>query len=286
MGTLDLGFDRLVNAWYTALRRDAAASGRPVAANDSRPPVEGWSWGPGHVAMHGATRDALPPPAATHVLIVTPPASTASHAAADTAAALQSRIAADESFRTTAASAAGALDVERQLRLHAPRLLLIDAELAQTIGVDALRALRRGYPDCDWLLLWREPSLRDFELAVACQARGCIEWQSSPEQLLHALAVVAAGDLWFPRRVLHSLYFSLIAAARGNVPGGPASNCATCLGGPALTERESEALLLMREGLTNQQIADRVGVSINTVKKHLGHAFAKRGLHSRRQLLG
>ena len=82
---------------------------------------------------------------------------------------------------------------------------------------------------------------------------------------------------------MQSLYFSRVAASEGDSP--PLDIGAMTVGSDR-TERESEALALMRQGLTSQQIADRLGISINTVKMHLGHAFEKRGLHNRRQLLG
>ena len=94
---------------------------------------------------------------------------------------------------------------------------------------------------------------------------------------------VLGGELWFPRRAMQSLYFSRVAASAGD---SPPHDIGAMTVGADLTERESEALSLMRQGLTSQQIADRLGISINTVKKHLGHAFEKRGLHNRRQLLG
>ena len=42
----------------------------------------------------------------------------------------------------------------------------------------------------------------------------------------------------------------------------------------------------MRRGLSNKRIAERLGVSANTIKKHLAHMFEKRGLHGPRQALG
>ncbi len=51
----------------------------------------------------------------------------------------------------------------------------------------------------------------------------------------------------------------------------------------ALMVREDGVLMLMRRGLTNKVIATRLGISVNTVKKHLSSVFDKRGLHRRRQ---
>jgi DNA-binding NarL/FixJ family response regulator len=42
-------------------------------------------------------------------------------------------------------------------------------------------------------------------------------------------------------------------------------------------------MALMRRGLSNKQIADRLRISVNTAKKHVSNALEKRGLHKRRQ---
>jgi len=48
-----------------------------------------------------------------------------------------------------------------------------------------------------------------------------------------------------------------------------------------LTAREREVLALVREGLTNREVARHLGVSAHTVRKHLENVFARLGVHSR-----
>ncbi len=50
---------------------------------------------------------------------------------------------------------------------------------------------------------------------------------------------------------------------------------------PGLTERETEVLRLVRDGLTNREIADRLVVSAGTVRTHLENVFEKLGVHTR-----
>ena len=171
----------------------------------------------------------------------------------------------------------------RLLREQAPRVLVLDVRLIERCGVDAMRRLQRHHKATEWILGWDAPSSHGFELAIQCQAKGCVEWSMSAPRLIDALDAVLAGELWFPRRVMQTLYMTLLEAARVDAEPG---ECSLPCGAQPLTVREAEALALMREGLTNKQIAERLGISINTVKKHLEHAFEKRGLHGRRQLLG
>ena len=50
---------------------------------------------------------------------------------------------------------------------------------------------------------------------------------------------------------------------------------------PILTEREKEVILLLAEGLSNQQIAEKLYLSINTVKYHTQNIYQKLGVHNR-----
>ena len=171
--------------------------------------------------------------------------------------------------------------VQRSLaHTQAPRVLMLDIELLRGAGALAVAQLRRRLPATDILAGWNV--LPDaLDAAVLSQVRGGIDWASSSGELARALDAVVEGKLWFPRLVIEMLYVALLAGQTMCSPQGPG------LGGNldtvALTSREAEVLGLMRQGMTNKQIADRLDVSVNTIKKHLAHVFEKRGLHGRRQ---
>lgn len=168
-------------------------------------------------------------------------------------------------------------ELEQLCQRRAPRVLVVDAGLIQAAGAAAFQHLQRRLPATDCIVGWDAPPI-ELDATALSRARGCIEWASTPDQLIRALDAVMAGELWFPRAVMESLYLTLIAAlAPGAAPTPSADSSA------ALTARESEVLALMRRGLTNKQIAERLDISANTVKKHLAHVFDKRGLHGRRQ---
>lgn len=173
--------------------------------------------------------------------------------------------------------------VESLLHERRPQLLVADVRWCETVGPGTVRRLHRCAPQVDWLLCWDEPSPRWLEMLVLSGARGAVRRDADPDDLARALDAVVAGELWLPRRVLQWLYASMIdAPVQDARPSTPAS---LWPGDGQLTPREAEVADLLRHGLTNREIGERLGVSINTVKKHVASAFEKRGIRSRRQTI-
>ena len=190
---------------------------------------------------------------------------------------LASRHRAERMYRIEHAEMDSIADLEACCRQRVPRLLLVDIALISTEGIGQLDDLRRSFPGTDWLLGWEHPSTKGLDAAIRIQARGCIEWGASADQFAQSLDAVLAGTLGFPNPVLQALYLSVlrlaVAGERSALAAPPAVR---------LTAREHEVLSLMNFDMSNKQIAEQLGISVNTVKKHLAHVFAKQGQHSRR----
>lgn len=90
-----------------------------------------------------------------------------------------------------------------------------------------------------------------------------------------------ADALVFEPEVEHALVASIRAVASGQsvVP----SKVRASVERPSLSHREQQVLALVRQGLTNAEIANRLFLAESTVKSHLGSVFAKFGVHSRRE---
>ena len=191
---------------------------------------------------------------------------------------LASRHRAERTYQVAYAEMNCISDLEARCWQQAPRLLLVDIALIAPERANRLDDLRRCFPATDWLLGWGAPSMQGLDAAIRSQARGCVEWAASAEQFAQSLDAVLAGALGFPAPVLQALYLSVL---RSKAAGGRPASCAIP---PSfrLTAREDEVLSLMYRDMTNKQIAERLGISVNTVKKHLAHVFAKQGQHSRR----
>lgn len=286
MAKSDSGFEGLAEAWALTVnaRPGSAAS---VWADSSRPAL---GCSPALSPCSGIESFTPRNTGRSSVLIATKrggaPRPSSGSTPGVVAAALALRLGVANGYRIGTIAVSSDLELARLLLAQRPLLLLIDIALVESMGVETMRGVHRALPATYWLVLWDEPSPHGFVMAMGCEAHGGIEWTAINEQFEHAFRTVIGGELWFPRHAMESLYFSQLAAANGLPKPAQAPDVAASATPPLhLTDRETEVLALVHLGLTNQQIADRLLISINTVKKHVAHAFEKRGLHHRRQVL-
>jgi len=151
-------------------------------------------------------------------------------------------------------------------------------------GLDGLEATRRIAADED-LAGVRVLILTTFELdeyvylALRAGASGFLGKSVDPDDLVAAIRLVAAGESLLSPAATRSLIGSFLAQpSRVATAGAPAR-----LG--QLTERELEIVALVAEGLTNDDIAERLVISALTVKTHVNRAMAKLDLRDRAQLV-
>ncbi|HEU5295056.1 MAG TPA: response regulator transcription factor [Burkholderiaceae bacterium] len=134
----------------------------------------------------------------------------------------------------------------------------------------------------------REPKLRVMvhddavvnqalaDMVVRHRFHGLLHAHCPPEIGVKAIRAVMRGELWLPRALLRAH----LPAANAPVAGdGTASLYATLPEG--LTDRQNEIVAHLRQGFTNKEIAGRLGIKEDTVKKHLQAVFSKLGVHRR-----
>jgi DNA-binding NarL/FixJ family response regulator len=110
--------------------------------------------------------------------------------------------------------------------------------------------------------------------ALGAGAAGFVLKNSGPEEIVDAVRRVAAGDAVLDRSV-HRRVFARFDLA------GTASRTSDAF--ERLTERERDVLWLVAQGLTNQEVADRLGVGEATAKTHVSRVLAKLGVRDRVQ---
>jgi DNA-binding NarL/FixJ family response regulator len=172
-------------------------------------------------------------------------------------------------------------DGEEAVRLAAeltPDIVLMDIRMP---GVDGLSATRRMAAE-ERLAGVRVVILTTFGLdeyvfeAIRSGASGFLVKDTEPEELVQAVRVVAAGEALLSPSVTRQLIAEF--AARAKEPQG--SN-----GLEDLTDREREVLALVAEGLSNEEISQRLVVSPATAKTHVSRAMGKLRARDRAQLV-
>lgn len=111
---------------------------------------------------------------------------------------------------------------------------------------------------------------------VQVGASGCVLQDAGLDEIVAGIRAVAAGTVPCSARVVTSL-FRYVAGRRDEDHPVLAA---------ALTDREEEVLGLLAAGLSNRQIAARLGLRPQTVKNHVSRVYEKLDVHSRLELLG
>lgn len=154
-----------------------------------------------------------------------------------------------------------------------PDVVLMDLRMPGLDGVAATAAIRRDHPDTQVVVLTTFAEDDSIIAALSAGAVGFLTKDASREDIRRAIEAAAAGQ-----SVLDpAAQAALLQAASRSAPPPPPPAAASLPDG--LTEREGEVLVLIAQGLSNQEIAGRLYVSEATVKTHINHIFAK--THSR-----
>ena len=171
-----------------------------------------------------------------------------------------------------AANGEQAADSARRLR---PDVVLMDIQMPDGDGLTATRRITEaGEPHSRVVILTTfERDEYVFE-ALQSGASGFLLKNAPPEELLHAVRVVAAGDALLAPSVTRTLIEQF--ARR---PARPDAGARL----DALTEREREVLVMLARGKSNAELAAELVVSEGTVKTHVSSVLGKLGVRDRVQ---
>jgi two-component system, NarL family, nitrate/nitrite response regulator NarL len=156
-----------------------------------------------------------------------------------------------------------AVALARQLK---PDVLLLDLMMPRVPGLEVLRELSQDEVPVSTILL--TAAIQTFEVTRALQlgARGVVLKESPPELLLRSIRSVCHGEYWVGSDILAQ--FGQLQDQRSS----------------SLTTREAEVIAAIRAGNSNKEIATKLSISEETVKRHLSNIYAKMGVSSRLEL--
>ncbi|MEV5841316.1 response regulator transcription factor [Streptomyces sp. NPDC051985] len=169
------------------------------------------------------------------------------------------------------------LDAVVQVAELTPDVVLMDIRMPELGGIEATRRIVVERPHIKVLVLTTFDLDEYVYEALRAGASGFLLKDASADKLAEAVRVVAAGDALLAPGVTRRLIAQFSQLDGGGVRAPLKSRVAD------LTERETEVLALIAQGLSNAEIAERLVVAEQTVKTHVGRILVKLGLRDRTQ---
>lgn len=162
--------------------------------------------------------------------------------------------------------------VEKAQELQ-PDVVVLDVLMPGMSGLEVVDKIIGVASNSRVLLLTASESEEDLLAAIKAGARGYVVKDTPLEDLVTAIAAVAAGGAVVSPQMLGKLFDTVGQMVRHRDMIG--------LRKPVLTGREIEVLRYVAQSLTSKEIGDRLYISENTVKNHVRNILDKLGLHSR-----
>jgi two-component system response regulator NreC len=153
-----------------------------------------------------------------------------------------------------------------------PDVILLDVVLPGESGIDVLPKLLKESPESKVLVLSMQDDPSYVREAFAAGASGYVLKEAADEEVVSAVREIADGG----RYVHPALGARLVAAEAAERAAADAD---------PLSEREREVLRLLALGHTNQEIAERLYISVRTAESHRAHIMQKLRLGTRAELV-
>ncbi len=157
-----------------------------------------------------------------------------------------------------------------------PDLVLMDIGLPDMSGIDAAREIKRLHPGTAIVALTIHESEEYFFKMLEAGASGYVPKRAAPDELLAAIRVAAAGEVYLYPSLAKLLVKDYLTQEPQDRAERPLNE---------LTEREEEVLTHLAEGASNTEIADTLSISPKTVARHRENIMRKLNLHSRTELV-
>jgi two-component system nitrate/nitrite response regulator NarL len=162
--------------------------------------------------------------------------------------------------------------IEPALELR-PDIILLDIDLPGMSGLQFVREVAPRLPGTKIIMLTVSAAHRDIVEAVRFGAAGYLTKDLTPEALMRSIQGARNGDLPMPRKMAAEVMADLARSSRRGVEEGRELS--------RLTDRETEVLRMISDGLTDREVSVALRISIRTVETHVSNILHKVAVRSR-----
>ena len=167
-------------------------------------------------------------------------------------------------------SAADGLEALKEVDSCCPDIVFMDINMPSMDGLEACKQITEKFPDTKVIILSMDTKESSAVKAFKAGAKGYILKDAHHSQMMDAIEKVLDGDLFVSPGIANSLLSGFVEAAKKDKVTDPFDT---------LTRREKEILGLIAGGAKNKEIAEKLFISLSTVKTHRAHIMEKLDIH-------
>ncbi|TSJ44068.1 response regulator transcription factor [Mucilaginibacter corticis] len=156
------------------------------------------------------------------------------------------------------------IELDELINKHQPRVIIFDPNYNQKFTVDHVKAIQAKYPATRILILSNRHDRTEVLQLIDLGIKNYVFKECSREELVRAIYSTAKGEQFFCKNTFETLFGNKLIAEKDDTL-------------PQLSSRESELIRLIADGLTNKDIAERLFLSIHTIKTHRKNIIKKLG---------
>jgi two-component system, NarL family, nitrate/nitrite response regulator NarL len=156
----------------------------------------------------------------------------------------------------------------RKTRELTPDVVLMDISMPRMNGLAVTEVMRRETPNVKVLVLSMHNNREYIFRIIQAGAHGYISKEAKPEELLRAIESVHVGDAFFTPEIARAALNHLVISGGKKQPFDQ------------LTSREREVLVLIAEGQSNKEIANKLGIGVRTIETHRERIMRRLDIHS------